>query len=168
MSFFGKLVTEEALPAHDKEVAIISPMSGEIVSLNEYPCDAFKQRLLGEGVAIEPAGFNCQAPFNAVIEYLPQTHHQIRLRARNGLRLLIQFGYGSEKLHGEGLKSAFKQGDTVKKGQTLVEYDIRRLKASLKSTLCPVTIINSNKLAGILPHYRRVESMQDALMTLFI
>lgn len=168
MSLFRKLVSSENLPPHKNKITIASPLTGRVKPLDEMPVALFRERLLGEGIVIEPSGYQIIAPFDCKIEQLPKTGEQIRLRSAKGVQLLIQIGWQAENMMGEGFKLYAGENDVVRKGQIILDFDLRKLKNNLKTTLCPVTVLNSNKIAGLLPYYHQVLAGEDDLFSLFI
>jgi PTS system glucose-specific IIA component len=168
MSLFSRLVDPEALPPHKRLLPILSPLSGRVFTLDSVPDALFKQRIYGEGVAIEPSGYQVIAPFSGKVESFPESAHQLRIVAKNGLKMQIQMGINSQRMMGEGFKRKVKMGELFKQGQVLAEFDLRRMKIHLDSTLCPVTIINSDKIAGIQVHCYQVIGAEDPAMTLYI
>lgn len=167
MAIFHKLI-EGDIPAHKKALPVLSPMNGSVSTLDKVPQLLFKNRLLGEGVAITPSGYKVVSPFDGVIEAFPATKHQIRIKANNGIRMLIQVGIGSEQLMGEGFKSKLKAGDKISQGQQLLEFDLRKLKQLLPSVICPVTLLNSDKLLGIQVHQHQVIAGEDPAFTFYL
>ena len=168
MTLFSKLVDPSALPPHKKSLPILSPLSGRVTALDNVPDALFNQRVFGEGVAIEPSGYQVFAPFSGKVELFPESAHQLRIVAKNGLKMLIQMGINSHLLMGEGFKRKVQVGELFQQGQVLAEFDLRKMKLSLDSILCPVTIINSDKIAGIQAHYYQVIGAEDPAMTLYI
>jgi sugar PTS system EIIA component len=168
MMLFKRLLDPNNIPAHRKKISIQSPLSGKITTLDNAPNEIFKQRLFGEGVVIEPSGYQLFSPFSGKVDHLPITAHQIRLRAKNGIQLQIQLGLGSENMLAEGFKAKVKVGEVVSQGQVLIEFDLRIMKQKLHSLLCPITILNSDKLIGIVAHCHQVRALQDDCMTLYV
>ena len=146
----------------------MSPLNGKVGPLDNFPCPLFTERLMGEGVSIEPAGYQVFSPFDGIVEFYPRTSHQIRLKSKHGVKLLMQFGFESEKLMGEGFRLKTKEGSKISQGDLLLEFDLPKLKQKLSSHLFAITIINSQKLKGILPQKHQVLALQDPLMTLYI
>lgn len=167
MSIFSKLING-AIPPYKKAIPVLSPLNGQVVTLDKVPFQLFQQRLLGEGIAIQPSGYKLLAPFDGKVEFFPPTHQQIRVKAANGLKMLIQIGIGGEKLMGEGYKSRLKTGDQFKQGDCLIEFDLRKIKPLLESTLCPVTILNSHQLIGIKAHCHQVMANEDVAFTAYV
>lgn len=168
MTLFSKLVDPTALPPHKKSLLILSPLFGRVTTLDSVPDALFNQRIFGEGVAIEPSGYQVFAPFAGKVEVFPESAYQLRIVAKNGLKMLIQMGINSHLMMGEGFKRKVQVGDVFKQGEVLAEFNLRKMKLALDSTLCPVTIINSDKIAGIQAHCHQVIGAEDPAMTLYI
>ena len=168
MSVFDKLVTPEQLPPHQVQLSIPAPVSGKVDTLSTLSCPLFAQRLFGEGVAISPSGFQVLAPFEGKVMSLANTFNEIRLQSKQGVQLHIQLGMQSERMLGDGFKSHVKQGDRIKSGQILLEFDLRKMKQALDEPTFAVTILNSDKLKGVVIHPGRVTAGEDPVMTLLI
>ena len=168
MGMFSRLVEANTLPAHKKAIGIFSPLTGKVVPLNEVPHALFTARMFGEGIAIKPSGYQVLAPFAGTMLHFPELANQIRLQAKNGLRLQIQLGIDSHLMMGEGFKRIIKQGETFEQGQLLAEFSLVKMKRQLPSILCPITLLNSDKIKGIQGHYFQVIAAEDKIMTVFI
>lgn len=168
MTLFGKLLNDGDVKETQKRIALLSPLSGTLVPLDDFPNSPHQARMYGEGIAIVPSGFKVHAPFNGVVEELPVTCERMRLRASNGIRLQIQFGVHADKMMGQGFRRHVREKQQVRKGDLLLELDLPLLKKKLSSSLCAMTILNSDKLSGIVPSYHQVVSMEDTMMTLVI
>lgn len=168
MTLLGKLVLPDKLPAHTKKMAISSPLSGSVVPLDNVPHELFQQRLFGEGIAITPSGYQLFSPFSGTVLAFPETAHQIRIKASNGLQIQIQLGIDSHLMMGEGFKRKVRIGMKIKTGDLLAEFSLAKMKQSLPSILCPITILNSEKVKGIQGHYYSVMAKEDSVMTVYI
>lgn len=168
MALFHKLVTPDALPAYKKAIPILSPLSGKVLSLDTVPSKLFSERLFGEGVAIDPSGYQVFAPFSGTVEQFPETASQLRIKASNGLTMQIQLGMDSHRMMGEGFKRKIKVGESFSQGQVLLEFDLRKMKAQLTCVLCPVTILNSEKVRGIQAHCYQVIAGEDKALTVYL
>ncbi|MDU0355487.1 PTS glucose transporter subunit IIA [Paraglaciecola aquimarina] len=168
MTLLGKLVGVDNLPTYKQILTIVSPLSGRAVSLSEVPNALFQQRLFGEGIAIIPSGFQVIAPFSGTVAACTELANQLRLKAQNGLQLQIQLGIDSHIMMGEGFKRKVKAGDTFKQGDVLAEFSLVKMKQQLPSILCPVTVINSEKVKAIRAHYYAVRASEDDILTVYI
>lgn len=168
MGVFGCLVEANSLPAHKKAIAIFSPLTGQALPLDDVPHGLFTARLFGEGIAIMPCGYQVLAPFAGTMVHFPALANQLRLTAKNGLQLQIQLGIDSHLMMGEGFKRIVKQGETFEQGQLLAEFSLIKMKKQLPSILCPITLLNSDKIKGLQGHYFHVVAGEDKMMTAYI
>jgi PTS system glucose-specific IIA component len=136
--------------------------------LDEVPHTLFTERIFGEGIAIKPSGHQVLAPFSGTMLHFPELANQLRIKAKNGLQMQIQLGIDSHLMLAEGFKRVIKQGESFEQGQVLAEFSLVKMKRQLTSTLCPITILNSDKVKGIQAHYYQVIAGEDKLMTVYI
>lgn len=130
---------------------VASPMKGNVKALAESEDEAFASGALGEGLAIEPTEGKLYAPFDGEIVTFFPTGHAIGLKSADGVELLIHVGMDTVKLNGEGFTPKAKQGDRVKKGDLLLEFDIAKIKAAGYSIVSPVIVTNTDDYADVIP-----------------
>lgn len=130
---------------------VASPMKGNVKALAESEDEAFASGALGEGLAIEPTEGKLYAPFDGEIVTFFPTGHAIGLKSADGVELLIHVGMDTVKLNGEGFTPKAKQGDHVKKGDLLLEFDIAKIKAAGYSIVSPVVVTNTDDYADVIP-----------------
>ncbi|MDG4979316.1 beta-glucoside-specific PTS transporter subunit IIABC [Lactococcus lactis] len=129
---------------------VFSPISGEVVSINDVPDETFSQKMLGDGVAIIPHNDDIKAPFNGKIISIFPTKHAIGLKSDTGVELLIHVGLDTVELKGEGFKLNVKDGELVVKGQTLMNVDFKLLKRKGYNTITPIVVTNTNDYLEVL------------------
>jgi PTS system glucose-specific IIA component len=168
MGLFNRLVHVNSLPSHKKSIDIYSPLTGTVLPLDEVPNALFTERLFGEGIAIKPSGYQVLAPFAGTMLHFPELANQLRIKAKNGLQLQIQLGIDSHLMMGEGFKRVVKQGESFEQGQLLAEFSLAKMKRHLPSILCPITLLNSDKVKGLQAHYFQVIATEDKIMTVYI
>lgn len=151
-----------------KAVDIAAPLTGRTMPLDNMPSAVFKQRLLGEGVALEPSGCQVFSPIAGKIEVLDPTGEQIRIRGHNDLHLLIHIGTDTKRLMGESVKFHTKQGKQVELHQPLLQFNLPMFRRNLPSILVAITLLNSNKTKGMTAEYRPVLAREDRLFTAFL
>lgn len=106
-------------------------VSGKLIDMSEVPDEMFSQKMMGDGVAIEPEGDTVVAPADAeVTMIMEESLHAVGLRLNNGAELLIHIGIDTVKLNGKGFKLLVKQGDNVTAGTPLVKFDSAVIKES--------------------------------------
>lgn len=147
---------------------MLSPLSGYAISLEDINSAVYNLQFLGQGAGLKLTGSTLLAPFGGKLSALVLPERMIQLTAENGLRLQIQIGINLPLQHGEGIYTNVKPGDCFKQGERLVEFNLLQLKQQSNDIICAITILNSHKLAAILPHYQKVMAGQDPLFTLTI
>ena len=141
MGFFDKLFgkSEKVNGNH-----IYAPLAGKVVSITEVPDPTFAEGMLGNGVAIIPTDGKVCSPVNGVVETMFDTGHACCLKSETGAEILIHVGLETVGLNGAPFKVAVKNGETVKKGQLLMEADLEMIKAAGLPTITPVVICNTD------------------------
>lgn len=168
MTLFSCLLEENNLPEHKHRIDIVTPVSGNVATLDDLPNLLFSQRMFGEGAALSVSGYQVVAPFSGMITEFGVSAHRIRIKHKNGLHLQVYCGMGSEKLRGEGFKRKVKEGQQVNQGDVLLEFDIRKMKLALECSQFAVTILNSEKTKGLVLKPRKVSAGEDILMSVLI
>lgn len=125
------------------------PIEGKIISLNQVEDDAFSQEVLGKGIAIIPSEGKVYAPFDGTVITLFPTKHAIGIVSDNGCEVLIHIGMNTVQLNGKYFTSHVQQGDKVKKGQLLVEFDIDHILQEGYNLETPVIITNTKDYSNI-------------------
>ena len=151
-----------------KKENITSPVKGRVLSLKNAEDPAFANGALGNGVVIEPTEGKVVAPFDGTIVTLFPTKHALGLISDNGTELLIHIGIDTVQLEGEGFEAFVKQGDRVKKGQTLVTFDLEGIKKAGFSTQIPIVVTNTADYLDILEVGSNEVSTSDDLLTALI
>ena len=125
------------------------PIEGKIIPLNQVEDDAFSQEVLGKGIAIIPSEGKVYAPFDGTVITLFPTKHAIGIVSDNGCEVLIHIGMNTVQLNGKYFTSHAQQGDKVKKGQLLVEFDIDHILQEGYNLETPVIITNTKDYSNI-------------------
>lgn len=123
---------------------ILAPMSGSVLALDQVPDGTFASGLLGKGVAIIPASGRVIAPFAGEVASLFQTKHAIGLLSDGGIELLIHVGIDTVKLNGVPFTAHVKEGDKVKAGDLLLEFDRQAILDAGYDLATPIIISNSD------------------------
>ncbi|SFR06052.1 PTS system, beta-glucosides-specific IIC component [Enterobacter sp. kpr-6] len=124
---------------------LVSPLNGDVIALEEVADDAFAQKVLGDGIAIRPQYGQVVAPCDARVETLIDSHHAIGLSCDNGAELLIHVGLNTVNLQGQHFRPLVKEGDVVKAGTPLLEFDKEAIERAGYDLTTPVLVINSDE-----------------------
>lgn len=127
------------------------PVKGNIKPIDQADDAAFAAKAMGDGLAIDPEDTTVTAPFDGTIAALFPTKHAIGLVSENGAEVLIHIGIDTVDLNGEHFTAFVKQGDKVKAGQKLVEFDQKKIKEAGYSTQTMFVVSNTPDCKEIKP-----------------
>ena len=111
-----------------KQEIYVTPVQGEVVSLESVDDPVFASGTIGKGIAIKPSEAKVYAPCDGTAVTVFPTGHALGIQTKANAELLIHIGIDTVQLEGEGFISHVKQGENIKKGQLLVEFDQEYLK----------------------------------------
>ena len=118
--------------------------SGIVVPLEAVPDPVFAGRMLGDGLAIDPGAGVLHAPCDGVVAQLHRSHHACVLESADGVRMLLHIGIDTVLLKGEGFTPRVAEGEAVRAGQPLVEFDLDVLKRHGKPVVTMLVIENGD------------------------
>lgn len=149
---FGAPVQEAAAPAAAPSVSAPSsvtlhcPTNGSVIALDQVEDEAFSQGALGLGAAVLPEDGKIYAPADGQITMLFPTKHALGMRCANGAELLIHVGLNTVELNGKHFTVHVQEGESVKQGQLLLEFDGDAIQAAGYPLTTPVLVTNSDEM----------------------
>ena len=147
-------------------LTLLAPMKGWIAPLEEVPDPVFADRMLGDGIAIDPTGSALHAPCDAQVISVAPTAHAVTLRADNGAEILIHIGLETVALGGEGFTAHVRTGQRVTAGEGLITFDLDLLARRAKSLLTPILVVNPDAFAIVWRAHDCATEVGARLMTL--
>lgn len=132
---------EEAKPEHGallRTIVIGSPFHGESAPITASPDEAFAEKMMGDGATVVPCEGVVTAPCDATISFVFDTNHAIGLEIEDGVEMLIHVGINTVALKGQGFHALVQEGDQVKKGDKLLEFDLDYIRENASSISSPV------------------------------
>ena len=146
-------------------IHIQSPLTGEVRPLTECPDQTFAAELIGKGVGIIPSTGEVIAPFDGVVTMTTQTNHAIGITSNDGVELLIHIGMDTVDLKGVGFNCLVEQGESIVKGESLLQFDIEQIKAANLSLFSPVIVTNTTNFLDVvtMAKEKTVQANQDEL-----
>lgn len=148
------------------EVEIYAPISGEIVNIEDVPDVVFSEKIVGDGVAVRPIGNKIVAPVDGVIGKIFETNHAFSMESKEGVELFVHFGIDTVELKGECFTRIAQEGQSVKRGDTVIEFDLALLESKAKSVLTPIVISNMDEISCIVKKSGEVVAGESVVLAL--
>ncbi|MBP7308986.1 MAG: phosphoenolpyruvate--protein phosphotransferase, partial [Polaromonas sp.] len=121
-----------------------SPMDGWVLPLTDIPDPVFSQGMAGDGLAINPTGSQVCSPVDGVVICNSKIAHALTVRTESGIDLLMHVGIDTVLLKGKGFKILVADGDAVKTGQVLIEFDLELIACQAASAITPILVTTGN------------------------
>lgn len=147
-------------------IKIASPIEGEMVKLDEVNDTAFASGVIGKGVAIMPIKGEVVAPFDGIIDAFFNTGHAIGLRSDQGVEMLIHVGIDTVNLEGKYFIPKKVQGDRVKAGEVILEFDIDGIKEAGYEVVTPLIITNMDNYMDVIIENKKSINQSENIMTI--
>jgi phosphocarrier protein FPr len=145
---------------------LTAPLSGVIYPLERVPDPVFAQKLVGDGLSIDPTDACLRAPCPGEVLHLHAAAHAVTLRAAGDVEVLMHIGIDTVALKGAGFTPRVKAGDRVEAGAPLIDFDLDYVATHAKSLLTQVIIANGDKVSAMTRAAGVVRAGADALLTL--
>ena len=155
----------QSLGLRTRSNVLLSPLAGRVIPLSDVHDQLFAKGLLGQGVAIEPTGGKVVAPSDSKVEAIFPTGHAVALHTNDGLDVLIHIGLDTVKLEGRHFSVHASVGDTVKRGDVLIEFDRAAIASEGYDVTAPILICNSVEFASIKGRVGETVAELDPLIT---
>ncbi len=132
-----------------KKRELLSPVDGQVVDITEIPDEVFSQKMVGDGVAINPASGTFCAPIGGTVSKIFSTNHAFSIRNDKDLEVMVHIGLDTVALEGKGFERLVEEGAKVNAGDPVIEADLAYLSEHAKSTITPVIISESSDVKQI-------------------
>src|SRR5262245_13373472 len=150
------------------QLRILSPLSGQVWPLERVPDPVFAQKMVGDGLSIDPTDALLLAACDGEVVSLPATNHAVTVRTAEGIDVLMHVGIDTVALKGEGFRPRVKRGDTVRAGTPLLEFDLDYVATHAKSLLTQIVITNSDRVTSWDRASGYVSAGKDTLFTVTV
>ncbi|MGC4124891.1 N-acetylglucosamine-specific PTS transporter subunit IIBC [Enterobacter sp.] len=139
----------QAVPNATTIAALVSPVTGEVVALEQVPDEAFASKAVGDGVAVKPTEKTVVSPAAGTIVIIFNTNHAFCLETEKGAEIVVHMGIDTVALNGQGFTRLVEEGAEVVAGQPILEMDLDFLNANARSMISPVVCSNIDDFSGL-------------------
>ncbi|MEK4109460.1 PTS system beta-glucosides-specific IIC component [Paenibacillus sp. DS2363] len=151
-----------------KKEQIYSPLTGKAVALSTINDPAFSTGAMGKGLAIVPEIGEVVAPVDGVVTSLFPTGHAIGLTTNAGTEILIHVGINTVALKGKHFTPVVQEGDIVRQGDLLIQFDIDKIKEAGYETVTPVIVTLTQQEVDVFETTQKQVQKNDVLLTLVV
>ncbi|RKT14001.1 phosphocarrier protein HPr /phosphoenolpyruvate--protein phosphotransferase /PTS system IIA component (Glc family) [Paraburkholderia sp. RAU2J] len=151
-------------PERPPRIELIAPLSGVMVPLESVPDPVFAQKMVGDGVSIDPTSDELLAPLAGKVTQLHKSSHAVTITGDNGLQVLLHIGLDTVLLRGEGFMPLVSEGGTVAVGTPLIRFDPVAVGAKASSLLTQMVIANGELVTRYVPAKGLVNAGTDTAL----
>ncbi|WP_196158634.1 phosphoenolpyruvate--protein phosphotransferase [Reinekea sp. G2M2-21] len=145
-----------------RNTALTAPLDGTLQSIERSADPVFAQRMVGDGVMIEPSSELLLAPCSGTVSQLHDAHHAIAIKQPDGVEVLIHIGIDTVTLKGQGFEPKVALGQTVTQGQPLIQFNKQQIEAQGLSAQT-VVLITTGEAIKTQTYPRQIIAQQDRL-----
>ncbi|MCK6076891.1 beta-glucoside-specific PTS transporter subunit IIABC [Paenibacillus silvae] len=142
--------TNRVTVADVSEHVLTAPLTGKVLELSTIKDEAFASGAMGKGVAIKPEVGKLVAPADGVVSAVFPTSHAIGISTNHGAELLVHIGMNTVKLKGEHFKVHVQEGNAVKAGDLLIEFDTDAIASKGFDLTTPIIVTNSDDFLDVI------------------
>src|SRR5210317_667736 len=147
-------------------IELKAPLDGVIFPLEKVPDPVFAQKMVGDGLSIDPLSQLLTAPCAGTVTQVHRAGHAVTLTTAEGVEVMMHIGLDTVALKGEGFTPLVEEGQSVKSGDRLIEFDADFLATHAKSLLTQVVVTNMERIASLEPATGVVRANEDVAMVL--
>ena len=136
---------EDAKEIQLKDMALVSPLEGEVINIEDVKDSVFAGKILGDGLAIIPSEGVLRSPANGKVSMIADTKHSIGLTLDNGAEILMHVGLDTVKLDGNHFDVKVSSGQKIKAGDVLLTFDLDKIKLEGYDLTTPIIVVNGDK-----------------------
>jgi len=142
-------VKPQAVPNSVVIAELLSPVTGEVIALEQVPDEAFASKAVGDGVAVKPTDKTVVSPAAGTIVKIFNTNHAFCLETEKGAEIVVHMGIDTVALGGQGFTRLVDEGAEVVAGQPILEMDLAYLNANARSMISPVVVSNIDDFSDL-------------------
>ena len=144
-------LANEAITALLSEETLVSPLSGNVVALENVNDPVFSSGAMGKGLAVKPSEGVVYAPADADVTIAFETGHAYGLKTASGAEILIHIGIDTVSMNGNGFEKLVAAGDKVKAGTPIAKFDAAKIAEAGLDDTTMIIVTNTADFAEVSP-----------------
>ncbi|HFI0734126.1 TPA: sucrose-specific PTS transporter subunit IIBC [Streptococcus suis] len=144
-------LANEAKTAFLSEETLVSPLSGNVVTLENVNDPVFSSGAMGKGLAVKPSEGVVYAPADAEVTIAFETGHAYGLKTASGAEILIHIGIDTVSMNGNGFEKLVAAGDKVKAGTPIAKFDVAKIAEAGLDDTTMIIVTNTADFAEVSP-----------------
>jgi multiphosphoryl transfer protein len=148
------------------DLRIIAPLAGILVPLDQVPDPVFAQKMVGDGISLDPVSNELLAPASGTVTQLHNAHHALTITTPEGIEVLVHIGLDTVMLRGDGFSPRVRIGDTVQVGQPVIGFDADKVARNARSLLTEIVIANVERVERMTSRTGMVEAGRSVILEL--
>ena len=132
-----------------KQLKLFAPVSGKTVAIENVPDPVFADKMVGDGISVDPTTSVLVAPCAGVVANIHSAHHALTISTPEGADVLMHIGLETVMLKGKGFDVKVHEGQSVETGTPLIEFDADFVAANAKSLLTEIVITNTDRVSNL-------------------
>src|ERR1700730_14552881 len=157
-----------SLPDPRPAVALVAliraPLSGQLLSLEDVPDPVFAQKVVGDGISIDPTTQQLLAPCDGQVSQLHRAGHAVTVTTDTGVDVLMHIGLDTVELKGQGFTPLVAVGDRVRAGDPLIEFDADFIATHAKSLLTQIIVTARDGVVRLEAGHGWVQAGEDVIL----
>lgn len=136
-----------------KKITVVAPFAGEVVSMDQVPDPVFAQRMLGDGIAVNPPQrvgvIDVVAPISGTVRKIFKSLHAFAIIGDNGAEVLVHIGLETVELKGEHFEAVVETGAQVKAGDPVMRVDVDAIRDKGLTPITPVVFTKHGQVKDV-------------------
>lgn len=142
---------------------IKAPISGKCIDISEVNDTVFSQKMMGDGIAIQPTSNIVVAPCNGIVTMIFPTKHAFGITLKSGVEILVHIGIDTVNLEGVGFTCYVKKGQKITQGNKIISFDENYLNKDNLDMTTMVILTNAKDKIYTKCNIGNVVSIQDVI-----
>jgi multiphosphoryl transfer protein len=154
----------KALDSASGRIQLVAPLSGHLLPIETVPDPVFAQKMVGDGVSLDPVSQSLVSPCDGTVTQIHSAGHAVTITTMEGVEVLMHIGLDTVMLKGQGFTPRVKTGETVARGDVLIDFDADFVATHARSLLTQIVVTNMGLVRDLQTHAGDVVAGQDPIL----